>query len=264
MKRRLALTLALAAALAAGCAGVPTAPGGRVSRPLADAAPATDQERRARVHVDLGMAYFEIGRNDVALDEAAIALAELPGYGPAHHLKGLVYMVIGEHAAAQSNFEAALRQAPGDPDFNNSYGWFLCSQGREQDGLERLELAARNPYYRYQARPLTNAGLCHERLGNDAAAEVQFQRALQADSRNGEAMYRLAAIAYRRGDYAAARGQLVRLHQQIGLTAGSVWLGARTERRLGNADARESYEAQLRSRFATSPEYEQMMQGRYE
>lgn len=259
------LLLALAAALVGGCAGVPAAgEGAALSRPLADAAPATDAERRARTHVDLGLAYAELGRHDVALDEAAVALAELPDYAPAHHLKGLVYMLLGEQALARPNLELALRQAPGDPDFNNSYGWFLCSQGQEREGLERLALAARNPYYRYPARPLTNAGLCHLRLNDDAAAEVQFVRALQADPRNSEAMYRLAEIAYRRGDLESARSQLVRLHQQLGFTAASVWLGLRTERRLGNREAEASYATQLRSRFAGSPEFEQMTQGKYE
>ncbi|MCK2094929.1 type IV pilus biogenesis/stability protein PilW [Thauera aromatica] len=261
--RRTALVLAAAAVLAAGCATAPVDTAGP-SRPLSDLTPATPAQARARVHVDLGMAYFEIGRYDVALDEAKIALGDSPDYAPAFHLLGLAYMLVEEYAAAGENFERALRLAPGDPDFNNSYGWFLCLRGREREGLERLAVAARNPYYRHPARPLTNAGLCHLRLADEDAAQAQFQRALQADADNAQALYQLAAIAYRGGRLDQARAHLVRLHQRLEPTPASVWLGLRTERRLGNHDAEASYAAQLRSRFAQSEEYQRMIQGKFE
>lgn len=268
MKHRpLLLSMTLAAALLAGCA---TVPGGgpsaasTVSRPMSDTTPATPADTRARVHVDLGMAYFEIGRYDVALDEARIALNDSPSYAPAFHLLALAYMLIEENGAARENFERALREAPGDPDFNNSYGWFLFTQGQEQQGLERLALAARNPYYRHPGRPLTNAGLCYLRLKDDAAAEVQFARAVAADPANGQALYQLADIAYRGGRLDQARTHLIRLHQQLNPSVASVWLGLRTERRLGNHDAEASYAAQLRSRFAESPEYQLFNQGKFE
>src|SRR5690606_13442986 len=162
------------------------------------------------VQVDLGMAYFEVGRYDVALDEAKIALNDSPNYAPAYHLQALAFMLIEENAAARENFERALREVPGDPDFNNSYGWFLCTQGEEQQGLDKLARAARKPYCRYPGRPLTNAGLCYLRLKDDAAAEVQFMRAVQADPANGQALYQLADIAYRSGRHEQARKHLIR------------------------------------------------------
>lgn len=262
MKARGVLLVAL---LVAGCASVPgTVATSTVSRPMSDLSPTTPAENRARVHVDLGMAYFEIGRYDVALDEATIALADSPNYAPAHHLLGLAYMFIEEFGLARQNFELALRHAPGDPEFNNSYGWFLCTQGEELRGLERLAQSARNPYYRHATRPYTNAGLCHLRLKDDAAAEKQFMAALQVDPANRQALYQLADIAYRGGRHEEARRHLIRLHQQSEPTAATVWLGLRTERRLGNADAEASYAAQLGSRFGASEEYQKMIQGKFE
>ncbi|ENO85653.1 type IV pilus biogenesis/stability protein PilW [Thauera linaloolentis] len=268
MKQSVVLAgMLLAALVGAGCATVPGAPSAgasAVSRPLSDVPPSTPAETRARVHVDLGMAYFEVGRYDVALDEARIALNDSPGYAPAYHLFGLAYMLIEEHGPARQNFELALRHAPGDPEFSNSYGWFLCSRGEELRGLEYLAQSARNPYYRHATRPYTNAGLCHLRLKDDAAAETQFLAALQVDPSNAQALYQLADIAYRGGRYDQARSLLIRLHQQSNPTAASAWLGLRTERRLGNRDAEASYASQLGSRFGTSEEYQKMTQGKYE
>jgi type IV pilus assembly protein PilF len=214
--------------------------------------------------MELGMAYFQVGRYDVALEEARAALAQQDSYSPAFHLMGLVYMYIDDLPAARANFERALGLAPNDPEFNNSYGWFQCATGQERQGLERLAVAARNPYYNAPARPHTNAGLCHLRLKDDAAAEAQFRRAVQLDPANALALFHLAGIAYRRGAYEQARVLLVQLHQQREPTAGSIWLGVRTERKLGNRDAESSYAAQLRGRFADSAEFQAMNQGHYE
>lgn len=257
-----AATLLLA--LAGGCATLAPMSGGAAERPLSDVTPTSAADTRAKIHVDLGKAYIEIGRYDVALDEAKVALQDSPGYPPAYHLQGLVYMFINDIPVARQNFEQALRAAPNDPEFNNSYGWFQCVNGQPQDGLARLASAGRNPYYRHQTRAYTNAGLCYLRLQDDANAEEQFLRAVSVDENNAQALFHLGAIAYRRGDYAAARTFLVQLHQRREPTAESVWLGVRTERKLGNRDNEASYAAQLRGRFADSSEYQSMTQGNYE
>ena len=170
-----ALTLALA-----GCAGLPTAPDS-AQRPISDQPSNTDARAAAKIHVELGTAYFQSGRYGVALDEARIAEAIDPGYAPVYHLFGQVYMYLDDSGSARSSFEKAARLAPGDPEINNTYGWFLCASGEERAGIERLLSVTRNPYYQTQTRPYTNLGLCYLRLGDDAAAEGQFLRAAQAD-----------------------------------------------------------------------------------
>lgn len=254
-----------------GLAGCATLPGGTDSttaptseRPLLDQAPANAAQARAKINVELGTAYFEVGRFDVAMEEARSALSHSPGYAPALHLLGLVFMFVGDTDAARDYFERALRVAPNDPDFNNSFGWFLCGMGEQQEGLQRLAVATRNPFYRYPTRPYTNAGLCYLTLGDDMSAREQFSRAVAFDPGNARALYQLAEIDYRRGNYTSARSLLVQLHRQQEPTAQSVWLGLRTERRLGNQAAEASYAAQLSGRFDDSPEYQSMIQGNFE
>ncbi len=267
-KTSVRLMIPLCLALLGGCA---TLPGGgegtsatTADRPLLDQNPSNAAQARAKINVELGTAYFEVGRFDVALDEARAALSHSPGYAPAFHLMGLVYMFVGDTEASRDYFQRALRVAPNDPDFNNSFGWFLCGVGEEQEGLRRLALAARNPYYRHATRPYTNAGLCYLRLNDDDGAREQFRRAVMMDPSNGRALYHLAEIDYRLGNLDSARTLLVQLHQQQDPTAESVWLGVRTERRLGNRAAEASYAAQLSGRFDDSPEYRLMMQGNFE
>ena len=267
MTFRAVLWLLVFPIMLAGCAGTPSRDGEQFAsadRPVLETPPATEREQAAMVHIDLGTAYFEVGRYDVALDEARIALAYAPEFSPAFHLMGLVYMFIDDDVAARDNFLRALRSAPNDPDFNNSYGWFLCLNGEETEGLRRLALASRNPYYRSPTRPHTNAGLCHLRLEQVDEAEIQFRRAVALQQNNPVAMLGLAEVAYRKGELASARDQLIALHRRNEPTAQSVWLGLRVERRLGNRAAEASYAAQLRGRFNDSPEHRAMTQGEYE
>ncbi len=268
MTRLTVIAMALCAVLLGGCVTSPPrdSAGGGASpeRPMADASSSSSADAKAQVHVELGMAYASVGRYEIALDEARIALDERSGYAPAYHLMGVVYMFLGDQAKARENLERALRAAPGDPDFSNTYGWFLCEQGQEKEGLEYLASAARNLHYRYPGRPYTNAGMCLLRQNNPAAAETQFMSAVQADPANAQALYQLALIAYQRGDYAAAHERLIRMHRSTEPNAASVWLGVRTERQLGNRDAEASYAAQLRGRFSGSSEYQRMVQGQYE
>lgn len=256
----------IASLVLAGCASGPNLSGidTRLERPVSEMPVQTDARRKAKVHVELGQAYFQAGRFGVALDEARAAAGYDSGYAPAYQLMGQVHMYLEENPVAEASFEHARRLAPGDPEIMNSYGWFLCSTGKERAGLELLTTAARNPYYQTPARALTNIGLCHLRLKDDAAAEPYFIRALEADDTNLPAIYHLASITYRRGAYEAARRYVAALHKLGEPTAESLWLGIRVERRLGDRAAEATLVQQLRRRFPASPEFQAFQQGQYQ
>lgn len=237
---------------------------GTYPRPLSDTQPANEEEKRARVHVELGLGYYELGRLEVALDETKAALGIKSGYPPAYYLMGLVYMELKQNALADEAFRRALSAAPGDPDFNNGYGLFLCNQKRVSEALSRYATSSANPYYLHKTRPFTNAGLCLLENNELARAETQFSKALEADPSNSEALYRLAEVFYRRGNFRGAHDLLIQYHRRFNPDARSVWLGLRAARRAGDSHAEASYREQLRSRFAGTPENILMMQGKYE
>ncbi len=270
MTQRKVLAFAIVAGLAvAGCVTNPTQSGSpttsaEIQRPAADRPVTTQAQKRAKIHTDLGMAYYTSSRYGTALDEAREAIGYDSSYAPAHHLNALVLMALGDVGTAQASFERAAQLAPGDPEINNSYGWFLCVQKQYDAGLKRLALAARNPYYDAVTRPLTNSGLCLAAQGKDEAAEDYFRRAVRADGNNIQALLNLAAIAMRRKNYEAAHTYLSTAHQRGHATAESLWLGVRVERARGAHDAEASYASQLKSRFPTSPEYQKLIEGKYQ
>lgn len=259
------LCVVLLAACAGGAGGARSGSPVVVERSVEELTPKpADARTRAKARTDLAFSYYQEARFALAIDEGRKAVAADPAYAPAYHALGLVYAYIGEMATAQLNFDQAIRLAPKDSEINNSYGWFLCSQGREKEGIEHLMLAARDPLYETPTRPLTNAGLCSIRLKDDKQAEEYFRRAILADGRNTQAMLQLASLQYRASRLDEAKRLVDDVMRRGEPSAEALWLGLRVERKLGNRDAVSNYAGQLRHRFKESSEYQALIQGRYE
>lgn len=232
--------------------------------PTADTAKPVDSRARAKAHTELGMVYYQGAQMGVALQEARIAIDADEGFGPAYNLLGLVHMYLGEHAEAETAFRRAVTLAPGDSDANNHYGWFLCTRGREKEGIGYLLAAVKNPLYSTPTKAYTNAGLCSLRIKDEAAAEAYFRRAVVADSSNNQAIFHVASLAYRNGQLDEARRLIGRVHEQMNPNAESLWLALRIERKLGDRLAESRYANQLRREYAGSPEYQALVERRYE
>jgi len=266
MRRMLAI-LCLAFPFVSGCettgsAGVssPDKLGPAVSRQT----PTTDAQRQAKLHVELGSLYFNVGRMDVALEEARIAVAADPAYAPAYNLMGLVYFALRQNAHAEQSFQRAISLARRDPEINNDYGWFLCRTGRARESLAHFRLAYEHPLHQTPIRSLTNAGVCAIVAGDDRQAEELLLRALRADRSNVAALYWLADIAWRSMRLADARQRIEQMHAQGEPTAASAWLGLRIERKLGHPEGEARFSEILRSNFRDSEETMKMSRGEFE
>jgi len=223
-----------------------------------------DPRNRARIHTELASAYFERGSVGVALEELRIATSADPNYAPAYSVLGLVHMDLQENDAAQRNFERALALSPNDPDINNNYGWFLCRSGREAQSIAYFLAALKNPLYKTPARSYINAGLCSLKIDGGRDAAGYFERALRSEPDNSVALFNLATIRYQHGQLEAARTLIERYNRQADPTAESLWLALRIQRKLGDRGAEDAYAAQLRRRFAGSPEYQSLLKGQFE
>jgi type IV pilus assembly protein PilF len=266
LKSILCVSLALACAAIAGCAQNPAASATQANTVETGtmSGDAGDPRNRARIHTELASAYFERGNMGVALEELRIAIGADPNYAPAYNVLGLVHMDLRENGVAQQHFERGLRLAPNDPDINNNYGWFLCQTGREGQSIAYFLAALKNPLYNTPARSYVNAGLCSMKGNNERDAIDYFERALRSEPDNPQALLNLALVQYKRGQLEVARGLVGRLNKVIDPTAESLWLALRIERKLGDKAAENSMATQLRRRFSGSPEYEDLLKGKFE
>lgn len=226
--------------------------------------PKTEERKKAKVHTDLGGLYAQDGRYAVALEEARQALAADSSYAPAYSLQGLVHMYLGERGLAEESFRRALAIASNDPEINNNYGWFLCQTGRQADSLGYFRLAYRNTLYNSPTKPYTNSGICALGMKDYKTAEDHLNTALRLDPSNTQARYWLGETYYQTNRLVEARQVVSDLSKMIDATVEVVWLGARIERKAGDREAELRYTTIMRRKFPDTPQYQSMMQGKFE
>lgn len=247
----------LGAALLAGCA---TQPGGGVASTEAD----TGDRQRARAFTDLAGAYFARAQYKIALDELRKAITADSRYGPAYNIYGQVYMELAEDKLAEENFRRAIELDRNDSTARSNYGWFLCTRGRYDEGLDQFGLALRNPLYTQPEQAMANAGRCAEKKGDYKLAEANLLKSLKLQPDNPNTVLKLAGLYFRQGRLQEAQRQLGRHAELAPPTAESLWLGVRLERKLGDRAQEAAYGLQLRKRFADSEETRLLLMGRYE
>jgi type IV pilus assembly protein PilF len=246
--------------LVGGCASG----GDRVGSDLPTSSDQTDNQRRARIRLQLAVGYYEQRQMTVALDEIKQALLADPDFADAYSMRALIYMDIGESHLAEENFRQALRLSPNSPDFNNNYGWFLCQNGKERESISFFEAALKNRAYRSPEKALNNAGVCSLKLKDKAAAERYFSRAFQADPGNTSTNFNLAKIYFDQGDYERARFYLGRVMKAEVTTAEVLWLAIRIERKRGDRAAEAGLVTQLRRRHGDSAEFAAYQRGAFD
>lgn len=257
--RRLVASLCAAIVLAA-CGAVPE----RAGTDLPTASDQTDNQRRARIRLQLAVGYYEQRQMNVALDEIKQALNADPGFADAYSMRGLIYMDMGENRLAEENFLHALRLSPASPDFNNNYGWFLCQSGRERESLPYFDNALKSRAYSSPAKALNNAGFCSLKLGSTQAAEQYFRRAFQSEPGNPTTNFNLAKIYFGQGDPDRAKFYIGRVMNAEVLTADVLWLAIRIERKRGDRAAEQSLVTQLRRRHGASAEFAAYQRGAFD
>jgi type IV pilus assembly protein PilF len=252
--------IVVGAVLLAGCAGEPAGQNSGVASPQAD----SDSLQRARAFTNLAGAYYTRAQYKIALDELRKAITADSRYGPAYDVYGLIYMDLEEDKLAEENFRRAIELDRNDSEARNNYGWFLCTRGRYQEGLEQFSAALRNPLYTRPEQAMTNAGLCAEKSGDLMLAEANLMKSLKLQPDNPNTILKLAALNFRQDRLPDAQRQLEHYAELAQPTAESLWLGVRLERKLGNRSQEAAYGLQLRKNFPDSNEARMLLAGQYE
>lgn len=116
----------------------------------------------------------------LARETAARALAIDPDNGEAIAVRGLVKFTYDwDWAGAEDDLRRAVDVSPGSAEAHESYGWFLVSQGRIQDGLMQLGQArALNPV---QRQTIELIGLSQWIAGQPELALASLREASELD-----------------------------------------------------------------------------------
>jgi type IV pilus assembly protein PilF len=107
--------------------------------------------------------------------------------------------------------------------------------------------------------------VCQARAGRWAEAERTLSRSYELDPANPVTAYNLAEVLMRLGELERARFYVRRINGVPEyVSAQSLWLAARIERRLGNTEAVAELGRQLRDRYPQSTETLQFERGRFD
>lgn len=210
-------------------------------------------QEASRINTQLGVDYFRKGENAAALDKLRRATVQDPGNAVAQSTLALVQTQLGDFKAADKAYRNALAIDASNPDVQNNYGVFLCGRGRLGEAEQMFTAAAQNKKYSTPAAAWTNAGVCL-RKADPERAELMFRNALEADPRFADALANMAWVTWQDQDYLRTRAFLQRYEQVAQPTAETLWIGAQTERALGDSAAAQRYERRLKAEFPESEE----------
>lgn len=215
---------------------------------------------RSQAHANLGAAYLQKNKLQIALDEFSQAIEISPTNAMAYNGLGLVKSALGQDEQAEFNFKKSIEFEPENPESRNNYGTFLCSRKRYKESITQFLEAVKNPLYKTPHLAYANAGICAYRDGNKESAETYLIRALQIQPLTHSAAYQLAEIQFNRGDVGIANKTI-----QNALIAAPnserLWLAVKIARKLGDRDSEASYALQLRRNHPNSKHTQLLLSG---
>ena len=257
MKLSAYLALVFLLSLAVGCTSIPSRDDDQTGEAGSNK---TQRGGSANIYTSLAVEYMKQGRPDIALRKIKQAVAADPNNSNAHNVMGVIYQRLGRDALAEKHYRRAVKLDKHNFYALNAYGSFLCGRKQYAEANRQFNNAVKTPLNRNKAVALTNAGICAYGEGERSVADSYLRSALSANPRYSPALAQMAEISYDLGDYVSARAYLKRFLAVSRHTAKTLWVGIRTEQKLGDRDAEASYRLQLRNRFPDSKEFRLMRQ----
>ena len=213
-----------------------------------------DLEKVSALNTELGFRYMQEREYDLANKKIEKALAANPKNPEAHNAMGLLKNVLGKSKAAESAFARAVELSDNGPAISNNYGQFLCQQGRYEEGIKYLSLAAMNPLNRDRSIPHLNLGKCYKELVDYKKAEFHLKKSLSFSPKNKNALIELANIMLAQGQLAAATSYFEKFTSSEKHSALSLWVGYQLAAKRKDVDSRDSFRLLLMRLFPDSPQ----------
>lgn len=221
------------------------------TQPPQDTRNQTASRARAKAHTDLGAAYFQQKKYDIALEEFTLAANIDPSFGFAYNGLGLVNAALKQDADADRYFKKAIALEPTNSEAHNNYGNFLCSRGRYQASIDEYLTAVKNPLYATPAAAYTNAGICARRGAMDAKAIEYLQQALKIEPLSPTAGHELALIQFKQNHPAEAYATLSPA-LEMRQTPKVLYLGMKLAQVLGKNEEAKAYQKALFRNYPNS------------
>ena len=259
---RLSLLLCLAALVLLGLSGCGSLSAQTNAKSdLVTPSDETEARKRARIRLELAVAYFHAGKPSIALDEVKQSIAADPTLAESYALRGLIYMQLQEPVLAEGSFRKALELNAASVQVQHNFGLLLCQQGRMEEASRYLNAAIASPVEEERAKSWMILGLCQAKNKQMAQAEKSLLNAYAINPSHAPAAFSLSNFLYENEQYTQSQGILGRLNQTKQANAESLWLGIKVARKLGDAQTVENLRSELIQRFPNSKEVQFLERG---
>jgi len=208
----------------------------------------------SKLNTELAIGYIQEKQYAPAKEKLEKAIVQNDENVKAFKIYAYLYALLGLTEEAEEKYQEALDLNPNDSDLANSYGAFLCTQGKYEEAQQQLSQAYSDPFYEAIYLAESNAGSCYIHQGELKKAERLLRRSLRVQPKLPGSLISMAEIGVKTERYLMARAYIQRYHDVSAASAESLWLQVQAERALGAKEHYMKYARQLISDFPDSNE----------
>lgn len=183
---------------------------------------AVDRQEAAKTRVSLGLTYLKNGNYAQAKSNLDRALQFDPRSSDAHFAMAYYYQQVDETKLAEQYYESALDLSNDNPDIVNSYGVFLCQQGKYNKAKEYFLDAVNAQNYAATAETYENLAICTQSQGDTAGAINYFNSALNHQPTRSSTLLMLTDLYVEQGQWDDAKKKLSRYERTAPVSAESL------------------------------------------
>jgi type IV pilus assembly protein PilF len=145
-------------------------------------------------NVNLGLAYLEQNKPELAKYRLLLALEQAPGDDIVQDAFAYYLEKTGAFAQAKQHYLLAIHIAKHSGAAKNNYGTFLCRRGQYTEAIQYFLAASQDLYYLNTANAYENAGLCALKIPATKQAKEYFAKALAINPSRTRSLSNLAKI----------------------------------------------------------------------
>ena len=212
--------------------------------------------KAAAINVQLGLGYLEQGNMERAKKKLLLALQQDAQSSRANQSMAYYLEKTGDKSGAKHYYQEALYYAPHDGAALNNYGAFLCREKDYQEADRYFLQAVADHNYLESPGAYENAGLCAQADKRYEAAIGYFERAIAQAPNRLTSMMELARLYQQQGRPDNAMKILENYETLAQLNPDLALLGYQISKELKNTNKMEHFEVLLRTRFASTAQYE--------
>lgn len=200
-----------------------------------------DPVNAAKTRISLGLTYLQNGNYSQAKFNLDKALQFAPRLADAHYSMAYYYQLVGEIELAEDAYQTAMDFEPNNADIANTYGAFLCRQGKYDKAKKYFLKAVNSDNYVSTAETYENLALCSKSQGQLEDAKTYLQSAINHQPSRGKSLFLLTELQIENAQWLEAKQSLSRYEKVARVSAESLWMHIKIEEGLGNKDSAMGY-----------------------